>query len=253
VTTLHRVDPDSAHAHPLDSVVWSSLTGPHAGLAEGTDGVLRYPPEVSPFAAFAPAADGRSDLDAARLDENWADLATLVGPGGVAGLTGPARTISRLPANWELVMRLPGVQMVATESMVCGPDPEAVVLGVEDVPEMLELVRRTEPGPFASRTLETGRYLGIRRSGALIAMAGERMQPTGWIEVSAVCTDPAFRGQGLAARLIRAVAHGIREAGKTPFLHAAANNTGAIGLYESLGFVVRLRPEFFFIRLPDRQ
>src|SRR5439155_1201075 len=82
---------------------------------------------------------------------------------------------------------------------------------------------------------------------ALVAMAGERMHPPGWTEVSAVCTDPAFRGQGLAGRLIQAVAYGIRERGETPFLHAAAGNTGAIRLYESLGFVIRSRPEFFFL------
>lgn len=125
------------------------------------------------------------------------------------------------------------------------------MLGDADVPEMLELVRRTEPGPFASRTRTMGRYLGIRREGVLVAMAGERLHPPGHTEISAVCTDPAFRGQGLAGRLIRAVAHGIREREETPFLHAAATNTGAIGLYEALGFVIRIRPEFFFLHVPD--
>ena len=41
-------------------------------------------------------------------------------------------------------------------------------------------------------------------------MAGERFSVPGWTEVSAVCTDPAFRGQGLATRLIRAVAARVR-------------------------------------------
>lgn len=253
MTALDRTGPDLAPAHPLDSVVWSSLTGPHAHFAEGTAGALRYPSDVSPFATFAPAltVGDRSDLDDERFhSERWADLTTLVGRGGVTTLTGSAHTIAGLPADWEVGLRLPGVQMVATPDLDCGPDPEAVVLGVEDVPEMLDLVRRTEPGPFLTRTHEMGRYLGIRRGGALVAMAGERMHPPGWIEVSAVCTDPAFRGQGLAGRLIRAVAHGIREVGETPFLHAAASNTGAIGLYESLGFIVRWRPEFFFLHGP---
>jgi hypothetical protein len=34
-----------------------------------------------------------------------------------------------------------------------------------DVPEMLELVARTGPGPFLARTIELGDYLGIRRDG----------------------------------------------------------------------------------------
>ena len=80
-----------------------------------------------------------------------------------------------------------------------------VTLGLDDVPDMLDLVDRTEPGPFTPKTIELGTYLGVRVDGALIAMAGERMRPPGYTEVSAVCTDPAFRGQGLAAYLVDAV------------------------------------------------
>ena len=119
------------------------------------------------------------------------------------------------------------------------PDPDAVVLGEADVPEMLDLVERTRPGPFRTGTRLMGTYLGIRRDGALVAMAGERMQPPGWSEISAVCTDPAYRGQSLATRLIRAVGAVIRERGDVPFLHASAGNTDAIRLYEHLGFTVR--------------
>jgi predicted GNAT family acetyltransferase len=97
-----------------------------------------------------------------------------------------------------------------------------------------------------------GTYLGIRRDGALVAMAGERLHPPGWTEISAVCTDPAFRGEGLATRLMHAVAYGIRERGETPFLHAAAGNTGAIRLYESLGFRLRRRTAFAAARAPER-
>jgi ribosomal protein S18 acetylase RimI-like enzyme len=241
-------------AHPLDSVVWSSLTGPHAHLAQQADGARRYSPDVSPFGALDPALAG-SDREAESRAESraagWANLATLIGPGGNTTLTGRPEVIAGIPDDWKIGLRLPGVQMIATEALVARPDPEALVLGDADVPEMLELVRRTEPGPFASRTRTMGRYLGIRREGVLVAMAGERLHPPGHTEISAVCTDPAFRGQGLAGRLIRAVAHGIREREETPFLHAAATNTGAIGLYEALGFVIRIRPEFFFLHVPD--
>ncbi|EST35367.1 hypothetical protein M878_05975 [Streptomyces roseochromogenus subsp. oscitans DS 12.976] len=40
---------------------------------------------------------------------------------------------------------------------------------------------------------------------------------------------------------MRAVAWGIRERGNIPFLHAAADNTRAIRLYESIGFTLRRR------------
>jgi predicted GNAT family acetyltransferase len=133
---------------------------------------------------------------------------------------------------------LPGVQMV--DAGVAGePDPAAVRLGEADVPEILDLVRRTNPGPFAERTIELGDYLGIRDGGRLVAMAGERFKVPGWTEVSAVCTDPGFRGRGLAARLVRAVVAGIRARDERPYLHAASINTGAIKLYERLGFAVR--------------
>ncbi|ONI90032.1 hypothetical protein ALI22I_14090 [Saccharothrix sp. ALI-22-I] len=66
----------------------------------------------------------------------------------------------------------------------------------------------------------------------------------------AVCTDPAHRGQGLATRLVRAVAAGIRARGEIPLMHAAASNTSAIRLYESLGFRLRRRTRFIMLRVP---
>ena len=131
-------------------------------------------------------------------------------------------------------------------------EPEAVRLTAADVPEMTALVERTKPGPFLPRTIELGTYLGIRDGdGALIAMAGERMHPVGWTEISAVCTAPEARGRGLASRLIRAVAHGIRTRGEIPFLHTSDDNP-ARRLYDAMGFtltstvpleVVRVGPE----------
>jgi ribosomal protein S18 acetylase RimI-like enzyme len=226
--------------HPLDNAAWSSLTGPHANFAQGTPLALRYPPDVSPFVALPPVVDR----------DVWAALAALAEPGEVLALSGPANLLELLPPRWEVAMRGEGVQLVATERLVTAPDPEAVVLGAEDVDEMLDLVARTQPGPFLARTYQLGTYLGIRRGGALIAMAGERLHPPGWTEISAVCTDPAFRGQGLAGRLVGAIGHGIRERGDTPLLHAAVSNTNAIRLYESMGFALRKRTGFFGLRTP---
>lgn len=81
-------------------------------------------------------------------------------------------------------------------------------------------------------------------------MAGERLRPPGWTEISAVCTHPDHRGQGLATRLVRAVAAGIRERGEVPFLHTSASNTRAVRLYESIGFTLRRRPLFLAVRAP---
>ena len=132
-------------------------------------------------------------------------------------------------------------------------DPGAVPLELADVPEMLDLARRTKPGPFLSRTVAMGNYLGIRYGGALVAMAGERLHPSGWTEISAVCTDAAWRRRGLASRLVLAVAAGIRARGETPFLHAVASNVNAIRLYEQLGFRLRRSAMFSAARGPENQ
>jgi hypothetical protein len=57
------------------------------------------------------------------------------------------------------------------EHVTGSPDPDAIALGSADVRAMLELVGETDPGPFLQRTIELGRYLGIRREGLLVGAA----------------------------------------------------------------------------------
>ncbi|MGK5682737.1 GNAT family N-acetyltransferase [Actinoplanes sp. URMC 104] len=203
----------------LDNPVWAALLHGQKAFGDVRGQAARFLPEVSPFAAVGDAS-------------GWADLAELTGPDGSvlvpAAPDGPV-------AGWERLGGGRGVQLTG-EDVAGAPDPEAVVLTAADVPEMLDLVARTQPGPFGPRTRELGVYLGIRRAGALVAMAGERLRPPGWTEISAVCTDPAYRGQGLARRLVAAVAAGIRDRGELPFLHAAGTNADAIRLYLAMGF-----------------
>ncbi len=225
-----------ALSEPLDHPVMASLTGSHNGFAQRRGNALRYPPDVSPFVAIPADPSG----------QDWADLAALAGPRAVVLITGPTLPT---PAGWEIVASGQGVQMVA-DHVASAPDHEAIRLTPGDVPEMLALVKRTQPGPFLPRTIELGTYLGIRRDGNLIAMAGERLHPPGWTEISAVCTDTAYRGQGLASRLVQAVTHGIRSRAETPFLHAAADNANAIRLYEALGFRLRRTLTFQAVRVP---
>ncbi|MET7646782.1 GNAT family N-acetyltransferase [Streptomyces sp. NPDC005426] len=223
--------------HPLDDPVGAALRGPHAHFAERRGRILRYPPAVTPWVALPDRPEAA----------DWADVAALAGPGGMVTVTAFREPP---PDDWEVVFHAEGVQLVDAE-VEAAPHPEAVRLGPADVPEMLALVARTRPGPFEPRTVELGTYLGVRRDGVLVAMAGERMRPPGWSEISGVCTDESARGQGLAGGLVRAVAHEIRERGETPFLHAAASNTNAVRLYESLGFVLRRRTAFLSALVPE--
>lgn len=223
----------------LDNPAWFALNGPLAAFAERKGRVLRFLPDVGPFYGMPgePAA------------QDWADAAALAGPGGLVALLA---TWTAFPDGWELTRAGEGVQLVARGE--AGPDmaadEEIVRLGPADAGEALDLADRTRPGPFGPRTTELGSYLGIRREGALVAMAGERLRLDGYTEISAVCTDQDWRGHGFASRLTLAVAAGIRERGEIPFLHALATNTTAIRLYERLGFEVRGTTIFQTGRVP---
>lgn len=229
------VDPPGAAV--LDSPAWSSLTGAHAHLAEGNELVLRYPEDVSPMV-------GVRDWE---HPDVWDALIEVFGHDAQVMVS---HADPLLPTGWLPVFSIPGVQLVETDALATRPFEEAVELGAEDAEEMLALVRRTEPGPFLPRTHEMGRYLGVRREGRLVAMAGERLHPAGWTEISAVAVDAEHRRQGLASRLVLDVAHGIRARGDRAMLHAAASNTGAIAAYRQLGFALRRTLSFGAVRTP---
>jgi ribosomal protein S18 acetylase RimI-like enzyme len=222
--------------HPLDNPIRASLSGPHARFAEQRGNVLRYQADVCPFFAMPEEPDVT----------DWADAAALASPDGLLRLSGVQ---IRPPADWQIEFRADGIQLTG-DDVPGTPDPEAVRLGPSDLPEMLALADRTRPGPFLRRTVEMGTYLGIRRDGVLVAMAGERVHPPGWTEISAVCTDEQWRGLGLASRLVRAVAAEIRARSEVPFLHVLATNVNAIRLYQELGFRLRQPTEFWAARVP---
>ena len=209
----------------LDNPVFAALCGPHARLAQARGRARRYPEDVAPFLAL-PSSPSAQD---------WRDAAGLVAPGTYAAVRYSG---AELPAAWQAVATFDLVQMIGER--VTGVDcPEAIALGAADVPEMLELVAQTEPGPFLTRTIELGDYLGIRRDGALIAMGGERFHLDGWTEISAICTKPDHRGRGLATQLVGALIAGIQLRSERAFLHVLSTNAGAIRLYEELGFRIR--------------
>ncbi|GHH95888.1 GNAT family N-acetyltransferase [Streptomyces capillispiralis] len=226
----------------LDDPVGQSLGGRHTHLARRHGRAVTYLTDVATFSAVSTDPDAR----------DWADLAELLGPGAFADMFScPALP----PSHWEPVFTLEGRQLIRPvgdrpDRTGTEPGTDVVELGADSVPEMLDLVARTEPGPFWPRTRELGTYLGVRVDGTLVAMAGERLRPPGWTEISAVCTAPDARGQGHAARLVGALADRIVARGERPFLHVAETNTAAIALYERLGFTTRRQVTFRGFRTP---
>ncbi len=110
------------------------------------------------------------------------------------------------PSGVVATMAGAGVQLIASQFAGSTPRISVVAPGEVDTAEMRALEELTRPGPFLTRTHQLGRFLGIRIDGKLAAMAGERMQPEGLTEVSAVCTDPDHVGKGNGATLTLAVA-----------------------------------------------
>ncbi|MGW9113516.1 GNAT family N-acetyltransferase [Microbacterium sp. NPDC055683] len=221
----------------LDNPAWSSLTGAHARFAIGNDLVKRYPDDVSPFTGVRSWDD----------PDVWDALIEVFGHGVEVPIS---NADPELPDGWVEVRRGAGVQLVETDRLAPEPFDEAVELGADDVEAMLAIVSRNQPGPFLPRTHELGRYVGVVRDGRLVAMAGERLHPAGWTEISAVSTDEAYRRQGLASRLVLDVAFHIRERGDRALMHASAGNVNAIRAYEKLGFLVRKETAFFGVRTP---
>ena len=222
--------------HPLDRPVWSALSGRLASLAirREVDGgaALRLDPDIGVFLC---AADGSAGSRAA-----LADLARRY-PG--AGLVEPeGEPITDVVPDVPVISRAPCVQMTAA---VLAPgaadDVDVLTLTETDADEMLALATLTKPGPFRRGTLRLGGFIGVRREGRLVAMAGERMKVDGFTELSGVCTHPDFRGQGLAGRLSRLVVARILARGEQAFLHAYAEHAATVAFYESLGFRVRAR------------
>jgi ribosomal protein S18 acetylase RimI-like enzyme len=223
----------------LDNAVWWSLRSDHRHLAETHGRAARYRNDVSPFVALE-AFD----------EDSWNDLGVLAGPSSGCILFG-ADIPSAVPPGWLLKARGTGCQMLVDPEELKPSEPvEARRLTADDVPQMLELVRITQPGPFRPATIAMGRYFGHFRDGHLVAMAGERLCPDGFAEVSAVCTHPDAQRRGLASALTHRVATGIIEEGRQPFLHVAESNEKARRVYEALGFRQRRLVEFVLVNTP---
>ena len=220
--------------HPLDRPIWTSLATRQQPLGFGDDRARRFDPA---YGVFAAAAD--------RSGESRAALTALVREHGVAALV--EAQPPDVPPDLAVASRAGLWQMAAdpAELTIVTPDFAYEPLTDADGPEMLALATLTKPGPFFARTHELGDFVGVKQDGVLVAMAGERLKPDGFTEVSGVCVHPDHRGHGYAAGLMSVVAERILARGETPFLHVFDDNRPAIAIYERLGY--RLRTEMIML------
>jgi predicted GNAT family acetyltransferase len=225
-------------SHPLDHPIWTALTTTQQALAEGDARARRYPTDVTPFADMP-------DLSA----ENFAALAALMSPTDIAVLFTPEAV--KAPAEFKVVLADTGEQMIGTPIETPTNGVDIVTLGVADVPAMMELTALTKPGPFSVRTHELGSFLGIRVDGQLVAMAGERMKPAHYTEMTAVCVHPSHRGRGYGQMLLSAVSRQIVSRGEIPFLHVFTSNHSAIALYRRQGMEIRRRLHVTVLKKED--
>jgi len=220
----------------LDNPIWHALSSEQLEFSEGDVLARRFLPAIGPLAGLLEQSLSAYD-----------SLKRLCKPDEQMVLFLPEPPA--LPADWHLDVGGMLTQMVLEVDIETMIKPESQstwngtakisALTQADVPDMLELTHLTKPGPFRERTHELGLYMGVHDQNQLAAMAGERLNLPGFVEVSAVCTHPQFQGKGYAQALISSVCQQILAQNKMPFLHTRPDNDRAIQVYEKLGFRTR--------------
>jgi GNAT superfamily N-acetyltransferase len=217
-------------SHLLDNMIWNALSTGNRDIAMLNGNVGCYLPQVAPFA-------GVKEWN----NENWEQLYHFIPPGRKIAVSCPENTKPE-ESKWKLLHQMPVSQMVYEKSIDSFVTESSLLiepLTNEHVPQMLELTALTKPGPFFEKTILFGNYFGIFTDGRLAAMTGQRMNPVPYLEVSAVCTHPDFRGRGYAKTLMLHVMKIILDNSFIPFLHVLTNNIHAIHLYQTIGFRTR--------------
>jgi len=227
--------------HPLDNPIWNALYTGNEHLAVGNEHARYVQKEVGAFAGLRTYSE-----------DAFASLHNIT-PLGEPSVLFTATEVA-IPEGWKILVQKDLLQLVYEQPTLPTPTNSTGVvrLGAPDIPAMLALTAHTNPGPFLTRTIEFGEYHGIFNDGALVAMAGERLQPTPYTELSAVCTHPAHLGKGYAARLLQHQMQRILAKGRVPFLHVVPENTRARAVYERLGFRTRRQLQIYVLEKQAR-
>ncbi|HJS52943.1 MAG TPA: GNAT family N-acetyltransferase [Chitinophagaceae bacterium] len=220
--------------HILDNMIWNAMTTGNNDIAILNGDVGCYLPDIAPFAGMK-----------VFNDRNLNKLYEFI-PANRSVAISSLNKMDHNESRWRLVQPMDVTQMVYEHSVNTFTTENSsliVPLSEEHVPRMIELTALTRPGPFLQQTIRFKNYFGIFIEGRLAAMTGQRMHPRPYMEVSAVCTHPDFRGLGYAKALMLHVMKIILDNSFTPFLHVLSDNINAIELYKAIGF--RTRKEIF--------
>jgi len=214
--------------HILDNPVWHALHTGNRTIAREENDINYYQTKISPFVGLK--------------ENNEEQLRTLYQQAKDEAIAIVSTRELEFMDNWKVQQVIPVYQMVyqvMKEHKAYDLPLHARALSDQDIPQMLALTQLTKPGPFLERTIDFGHYQGIFEDGQLVAMAGQRMNPTPYAEISAICTHPNYLGRGYARQLMSSQIKRIIETDGIPFLHVATENERAIGIYESMGFEKR--------------
>lgn len=210
-------------ASKLDNPVWHSLNEAHQQFALGEQELKLYPPNVSPFVGI----NSKDRRILHKLDDYIQTKEPFFIIGDLPDVP---------PNNYVVQPELICAQMIQTETIEVSVTEEIIYLNEAYNDPLTELVNFVQPGYFRKDTRLMGDYFGIFKDGQLVAVTGERMRMNGFTEISAVVTHPDFTGRGYAKQLVAHTVNKNLVNGKTSYLHVAASNIQAIGLYEKLGF-----------------
>jgi ribosomal protein S18 acetylase RimI-like enzyme len=211
-------------------MIWNALTTGNNDIAIINGEVGCYLPEIAPFA-------GMKEFNDANLKKLYEFI-----PANRSVAISSLNKMDHDESRWKLLQPMDVTQMVHEHSertFTTNNSSLIVPLSEAHIPQMIELTTLTKPGPFLQQTIRFKNYFGIFINGRLAAMTGQRMHPVPYMEVSAVCTHPDFRGMGYAKSLMLHVMKIILDNSFTPFLHVLSDNSSAIELYKTIGFHTR--------------
>jgi ribosomal protein S18 acetylase RimI-like enzyme len=220
-------------SYKLDNPVWHSLSENHKEYGITYDETLFYAPEYCPFGA---ALNTKKSSSAIAQYCNLSPNFFIVGEK------------PEIPATLKIANELVCLQMIISEPIDIPIIDTIIELEERNREDLLELVKLVYPEYFKSKTATLGNYYGIYKDDQLVAVTGERMQMSDFIEVSAVITHPDYLGKGYAKQLVAHTVNTIINQNKTAFLHVYEKNVAAITLYEKLTFETRRKISFWNIR-----